>query len=233
MNAFEIFPSEASKSLERIIQEQYYRLTEIVAYLETPINLSNFIEKISAEIDSRAIDSDTISQLNLERLIAQNPETSQIRQFEIACIALACTKKIFSSGNLDSAWPLTCHTNYLIGTVERQTELFEAAKKNFEKAKSNKTRAQKGGAATKDQYTKIRSHMAGLLMRKAPDCGWISKKSAVDSILGALEEFVTQTDLNLPLPDLHATATKWLQRSGDLEINEAYEKSSAKYRSGK
>lgn len=224
----ELFSTGYPQSSLEVIEDLQEKLRIIALALDPSLGLEDHLAGISRDIKNGTTTSFDIEDLNFYKLISGNIEHRQIYQFQTSCIALMCAKNRVASGAVQSAWPLLCHTSYLIGTIEDGLALAAKAEEHLRKLEASKPNKKKGGKVTKEKYDKIRTHMIELLASRAPSGGWTTKKQAADTIYGELQEFILEESLGLLLPDIHATATKWLQKSGNVKINEAYIANAAK-----
>lgn len=216
------------QSLTEVVNDQHEKLRLLALGLEYPLDLEETLVRVSERIDSGAITSFEVADLKLDELLSRDINFRQTCQFEMSCIALVCAEKRIAAGDEGAAWPLLCHTSYLIGVTEDGLAVAAKAKEDLQRSAARKPGKQKGGRVTKEKYDKIRAHMIELLTNRAPNGGWITKVQAVDAIAGDLQKFALEADLNLRLPDIHNTATNWLKKSGDAAVNYAYSAAAAK-----
>lgn len=224
----ELFSTGYAQSLPDILKDHHEKLKSIAFALDASLDLESHLAEVSKGIESGKITSFDIEDLNLNRLLSGDMESRQIYRFQMCCIALTCAQDRIASGHAQTAWPLLCHNSYLIGTIEDGLALAAKAEEHQKKLQKSIPNKKKGGNVTKEKYDKIRAQMIALLTSRAPSGGWGTKKQAVDTIYSELQDFISEASLGLLLPDIHATATKWLQKSGNAEINEAYLANAAK-----
>ena len=219
---WESFHVNIPKSSSEVLKTQYKRLQAISPALEDPLDLKETLSAISKAIEENRLTPHDVADVKQDQLISQDINFRQLCQFHFACISFLCAEKRLASGDEKAAWPLICNTSYLIGVTEDGLFLAAKGKEARRKAEAGKPGRQKGGAATKAKYDKVRKVMVDLLETHAPPEGWLTKKQAVDTIYDDLALSVEHLDLTFP--DIHETALKWLRESGIVEINTAYEK---------
>lgn len=219
------FFTNIPQDLVEAVADLREKLWWISLCLNEPQDLTTVLSSIAAEIEDGTLTRLELEDLNFD--IAQpNTKLRNQSQFRMSCIAFICVENMISAGNGNLAWPLICHTNYLIGTTENGIQLLTKAEEQLKKTISGKAAREKGGKKTKDKYDKVRAQLAHLLAECAPSEGWTSQRQAIDVIHDHLQNYVTAASLGVALPDIHATANKWL--SEYAEIKEVYTAHAAK-----
>lgn len=214
---FPNIPANAKESIE----SQYAKLEEINITFEEPIDLIGTLSELAIAIETGNINEEKIADLHADGVIGQNRLDRQQAQFYMSCIAYLHAKNKIDSGDEMAAWPLLSHTSYLIG----QTETVHAAANEIRWKLDNALPGRKlGGKTTSEKYDPLRLRMIELLQIRAPKGGWKTKKQAVETIYLDLERFVSENpSLDIKIDDIHQTATNWLKKSGNAEINHAYQ----------
>ncbi|MCF7539186.1 hypothetical protein [Pseudomonas petrae] len=214
---FPNIPNNAKESFET----QHQRLKEISVHFEEPLDLDEILSALSEAIETGNITEDEIMDLNLAGVIPRKRLDRQQAQFHMSCLAYIQAKKQIDSGDEAAAWPLLCHTSYLIGQTETGLAESNEARWTSENALLGR---QLGGKATNEKYAPFRTRMVELLKSRAPEGGWKTKKQAVETIYLELEKFIPEDpSSNVKIEDFHQAATNWLKKSGNAEINDAYE----------
>jgi hypothetical protein len=217
-----LFPN-IPKNAKKCIEVMHERLEDISTHFIEPVSLTETLSELSEAIDKGDITDDELLALNMRRVTLQKSQQRQEAAFYMSCIAYIQAKKLVTSGDEVDAWPLLCHTSYLIGQAETVLAVLNEALSKKENAKPGQ---QKGGRVTKEKYDKIRTRMIELLQTCTPAGGWISQKQAIDVIHDELQAYVAEASLGLALPDIYETATNWL--SDNAEIKEVYLANAAK-----
>ncbi|BBP57099.1 hypothetical protein [Pseudomonas sp. St316] len=219
---FQNIPNNAKESIET----QHGRLKEISIHFEEPLDLDEILSALSQAIEAGNITEDEIMELHLECVIPRKRLDRQQAQFHMSCLAYIQAKKLIESGDEAAAWPLLCHTSYLIGQTETWLAESNDARWTSENALLGR---QLGGKVTNEKYAPFRTRMVELLKSRAPEGGWKTKKQAVETIYLELEKFIPEDpNSNVQIEDFHQAATNWLKKSGVTEINEAYQAHSYK-----
>lgn len=212
---FLTIPNTAKKLVERQLEQ----LEEISTYFEEPTDLAEFLSELSKAIEVGNITEDIMLELNMDGVISRTRVNRQQAQFHMSCIAYIQAKKQIDADNEVAAWPLLCHTNYLIGQAE--TGLTESNEERWH-IESALPGRQLGGKVTNEKYEPLRKRMIELLKIRAPTGGWKTKKQAVDAIYSELETFISEEPNSDIVKDAHNLATSWLKKSGNFDINNAY-----------
>lgn len=222
ISPWDVFYVNIPLSLSDVLKKQYKRLGYIAPALEDPVDLQGILAAMSKAIDEERLTPHDLADVKQDELLSQDINFRQLCQFHMACIAYLCAQRRMAQSDEKAAWPLICHASYLIGIVEDGLFLAAKAKEARRKAEAGLPGRQKGGAATKAKYDKVRKIMAELIEANSPPEGWETKTQAVDSIY---DDFVMSVEnLGLNFPDLHSTALRWLQDSGVVEIKMADKK---------
>ncbi|WP_122555629.1 hypothetical protein [Pseudomonas viridiflava] len=204
------------KNLPEVLRKQYNRLAKIAPALEEPIDLRKLLAAMTLAIDEERLTVHDLADNKQEELLSQDINVRQLCQFHSTCITYLCAKRKMDQGDENEAWPLACHTSYLIGVTEDGLFLAAKAKEARRKAEAGLPGRQKGGKATKAKYDRVRKIMAELIEANTPSGGWTTKTQAVNHVY---EELVmSASDLDVQFPDLHSTALRWLQDSGMAKI---------------
>ncbi|QAY84099.1 hypothetical protein [Pseudomonas arsenicoxydans] len=225
MNKINEFPRDLlfpkiPKNAKESIDAQYLRLNEISTHFEEPLDLAETLLALSKAIELGHITENEIIELHMNGVISRNPLNRQQAQFHISCLAYIQAKKYVDSGNDVAAWPLLCHTSYLIG----QTETVVAESNEARWLSENTLPGQQlGGKVTSEIYEPIRTRMIELLKKCAPAEGWKTQKQALETIHPELEKFILEEfDSNLTIKDIYNTAESWIKKSGNTEIHNTY-----------
>jgi|GEM_PF-5086745 len=215
---------KSSLTLDEIIENSLTSLKVILEILRPDENFDETLDSIFRTVLDEKTQHEEQMNFNFEIIFpGTDLESKNVALFCLACAACLQAKHKNLSNNRDEAWALITYANLLIGRAE---ESFEQERK----ALAALSRQSKGGEATKEKHLIIRNEVIRMLGELAPPTGWKNKKRAAEVIAEKLEIFIMENNLGdivtLPL----ATVTTLLYRLEELEIQAAFEASSAKHK---
>ncbi len=215
---------KSSLTLDDIIKNSLANLKIILKSLRPDENFDETLEVISHTVFDEKTKHEEQINYNFEITFpGTDLERKNIALFCLACAACLQAKNQILSDNKDEAWALATYANLLIGRAE---ESFEQERKAIEAL----SRQSKGGEATKEKHLIIRNEVIRMLRELAPPIGWKNKKRAAEVIGEKLEDFIMENHLGDIVTLPVATVTTLLYRLEEMEIQAAFEASSAKHK---
>ncbi|MCK9780075.1 hypothetical protein [Pseudomonas syringae] len=223
-NSKTLLEIKSSLTLDEIIENSLTNLKTILENLRPDENFDETLEVISRTVFDEKKKHEEQINFNFEITFpGTDLERKNIALFCLACAACVQAKHQILSDNRDGAWALVTYANLLIGRAE---ESFEQERKALEAL----SRQSKGGEATKEKHLVIRNEVIRMLRELAPPTGWKNKKRAAEVIGEKLENFIIKNNLGDIVTLPVATVTTLLYRLEEMEIQAAFESSSAKHK---